>query len=104
MMETENAMDRMDPNPYRLTPQNALRRPESHLTAAILVTIFCCMPLGIVAIVKAAGVDSAWAMGDYEKACRDSVSAWQWVKWSILALVVPLAFFLLLAATDFLMH
>ena len=97
-------MKRMDQNPYNLTPQTGMRRPESHLAAAILVTIFCCMPLGIVAIVKAAGVDSAWAMGDYEKACRDSVSAWQWVKWSILALVVPLAFFLLLAATDFLMH
>ena len=95
---------RMDQTPYRPTPQDTPRRPESHMAAAILVTIFCCMPLGIVAIVKAAGVNSAWAVGDYEKACRDSVGAWQWVKWSILALVVPLGVFILLAATDFLMH
>lgn len=97
-------MNSMEQNPYNLTPQSAMRRPENHLAAAILVTIFCCMPLGIVAIVKAAGVDSAWAVGDYEKACRDSVSAWQWITWSVWVMLIPAALAALVAAADFFMH
>lgn len=33
--------------------------PETHLTKAILLTIFCCWPLGIPAIVNASGVSNA---------------------------------------------
>lgn len=97
-------MNGIKQNPYDLTPQTGMRRPESHLAAAILVTIFCCMPLGIVAIVKAAGVDSAWTVGDYDKACRDSVSAWQWITWSVWVMLIPVALTVLMVVTDFLMH
>lgn len=96
-------MNNVNQNPYNLTPQNAMRQPESHLAAAILVTIFC-LPLGIVAIVKAAGVRSAWSVGDYDKACRDSVSAWQWVTWAVWVTLIPAALVALVAAADFLMH
>lgn len=80
-----------------------MRQPESHLAAAILVTLFC-LPLGIVAIVKAAGVRSAWSVGDYDKACRDSVSAWQWITWAVWVTLIPAALVALVAAADFLMH
>lgn len=39
-------------------------KPDNYLVWAILVTLFCCVPFGIVAIVFAAQVDSKYAMGD----------------------------------------
>ena len=35
--------------------------PDSNLVWAILCTVLCCLPLGIVAIVKAASVEKLWA-------------------------------------------
>ncbi len=43
-------------------------RPDSNLVWAILCTIFCCLPLGIVAIVYAAKVDGLYNSGNYEEA------------------------------------
>lgn len=50
-------------------------RPDSNLVWAILCTIFCCLPLGIVAIVYAAKVDSLYNSGNYEEAQRASDKA-----------------------------
>ncbi len=50
-------------------------RPDSNLVWAILCTIFCCLPLGIVAIVYAAKVDSLYNSGAYEEAQQASDKA-----------------------------
>jgi hypothetical protein len=50
----------------------------NHLTKAILVTIFCCLPFGIPAIVYAAKVNTRLEMGDYEGAVEASNSAKTW--------------------------
>ena len=50
----------------------------NHLVWAILVTIFCCLPFGIVAIVYAAQVNGMLNAGDYEGARRASNSAKTW--------------------------
>ncbi|MEI6693295.1 MAG: CD225/dispanin family protein [Actinomycetes bacterium] len=42
---------------------------------AILTTIFCCLPLGVVSIVYAAQVNSKWAMGDVNGAMESSKNA-----------------------------
>ena len=47
----------------------------NYLVQSILVTIFCCMPLGIVAIVFAAQVNGKLAMGDYAGAVDASKKA-----------------------------
>lgn len=85
-------------SPLPPPPRNTLPRPDNHLPSAILVTCLCCMPFGIVAIVMAAGVDSAWDAGDREKAYRDSERARQWVNWSILAGLASLILSALVAA------
>ncbi|GAB2664478.1 hypothetical protein GCM10027193_18250 [Arenimonas aestuarii] len=48
---------------------------------AILVTLFCCLPGGIVAIVYAAQVDGKAAAGDYVGAQQSSDNAklWSWI-------------------------
>jgi len=52
--------------------------PSSNLVWAILATIFCCLPFGIVSIVYAAGVNSKWTAGDYQGAQDASSKARTW--------------------------
>lgn len=49
--------------------------PNNYLGWAIVTTIFCCLPLGIVAIVKSTSVAKLWAAGDAVGAQRASDSA-----------------------------
>ena len=42
--------------------------PKNWLAESILVTIFCCLPFGIVGIVNASQVNSRFASGDYDTA------------------------------------
>ncbi|WDC84734.1 CD225/dispanin family protein [Caloramator sp. mosi_1] len=53
-------------------------KPPTYLAQAILVTLFCCLPFGIVAIVYAAQVDTKWAAGDYYGAQEASDKAKTW--------------------------
>ncbi len=50
----------------------------NYLTQAILVTLCCCIPFGIVAIIKASQVNSLIAQGDYEGARNASGQAKMW--------------------------
>lgn len=59
--------------------------PKTYLVEAILATIFCCLPLGIVAIVKASGVSSAFASGNHAEAQRLSEEAGKWAKYALFA-------------------
>lgn len=54
--------------------------PKSWLAESILVTVFCCLPLGIAGIVNAAKVESRYSYGDYEGAMRSSREAGKWTK------------------------
>jgi t-SNARE complex subunit (syntaxin) len=53
----------------------------NYLPQAILTTLFCCLPFGIVAIVYAAQVNTKLAAGDYEGAISSSKNArlWCWL-------------------------
>ena len=42
--------------------------PESNLIWAILCSVMCCVPLGIVAVFKASSVDKLWHQGKYDEA------------------------------------
>lgn len=71
--------------------------PPNHLVWAILTTIFCCLPLGIVSIVFAAQVNSKWAMGDVQGAYQSSARAKQFATWSAISVGIIVAFYFLLA-------
>jgi hypothetical protein len=67
--------------------------PANNLVLAILVTIFCCLPLGIVAIVYAAQVNSKWAMGDVEGARESARRARLFTIWSaVIGLLVIIGY------------
>lgn len=54
--------------------------PKTWLAESILVTLFCCLPFGIVGIVHASKVSTLFAMGKYEMARQASVNAAKWTK------------------------
>lgn len=56
--------------------------PPNYLVWAILVTIFCCLPLGIPAIVFAAQVSSRWQAGDVAGAHDASTKAKTFCIWA----------------------
>lgn len=57
----------------------------NHLVWAILTTLFCCLPLGIVSIVYSAQVDGKRAAGDLPGAHKASHNAKMWAIYSAIA-------------------
>jgi hypothetical protein len=60
--------------------QVASARPKNWLVESILVTLFCCLPLGIVGIINAAKVNGAFDAGDVNGAMKASADAKKWTK------------------------
>jgi hypothetical protein len=68
----------------------------NYLVQSILVTIFCCLPLGIAAIIQAAQVNSKLQAGDYEGAVLASSEAKKYCMWSLYAgIAVFIIYFIL---------
>lgn len=59
--------------------------PNTYLWQSIVVTILCCMPFGIAAIVNATQVESRYNQGNYEGAQRASRNAKNFSIWSLVA-------------------
>lgn len=57
--------------------------PSNFLVPAILSTIFCCLPFGIVGIVFASQVNTKFAAGDYAGAAASASKARMWTYISI---------------------
>ena len=64
--------------PGRNAGFGAASRPKTYLMEAIVATLLCCIPFGIVAIVYAAQVDSKFNAGDYQGAQKAAHSAKTW--------------------------
>jgi len=54
--------------------------PKTWLVESILVTLFCCLPFGIVGIVNASKVESQFNVGNYQAAEKASKEAAKWTK------------------------
>ena len=79
------------PGPQQQYPPGAV---PNYLVQAILVTLFCCIPFGIVSIVYAAQVNEKLMRGDYAGAVDSSQKAKTWTLWSFgIGLVGILAYF-----------
>jgi len=71
-------------------------RPDSYLALAIISTIICCLPIGIVSIVYATKVNSLYADGNYDEAIRASKNAKTWGLVSVGVAVVGLLIYILI--------
>jgi hypothetical protein len=58
---------------------------------AILVTLLCCWPFGIPAIVNAAKVDRLWYSGNHQAAYEAAGSAKKWIIVSVILGVISIA-------------
>ena len=63
-------------------------RPSTYLVLSILVTIFCCLPFGIVGIVYASKVDSSWYAGRADEACAYSRKARNLLLWIVYVILI----------------
>jgi Interferon-induced transmembrane protein len=61
------------------------REPENYLVWAILCTVLCCLPLGIVSIVYSNKVSGLWAQGRFAEAQTAADNA---KKWAIIGAIV----------------
>ncbi len=66
----------------------------NHLVWAILSTLFCCLPLGIVSIVYASQVDGKRAAGDIAGALEASGKAKFWAMLSAGLALIPILLYL----------
>jgi hypothetical protein len=79
-----------DENAYHCISCGQLLRSQSpivipsYLAPAILVTIFCCLPFGIPAIVYAAQVNAKASAGQFAEAknASDKAKMWCWVSFA----------------------
>lgn len=62
-------------------PQQPATQIKTHLVGAILVTLFCCLPFGIVSIVYASRVSGLIAANRLNEACETSQKAATWMWW-----------------------
>ena len=74
----------------------------NYLVQAILCTLFCCLPFGVVAIVFAAQVNGKLAAGDYRGArvTSDSARTWCWVSFGLGVVPIVLWFLIFLASVN----
>ena len=62
--------------------------PDNYLVWAILTTVFCCLPLGVVSIIKSTQVSGLWAQGQYDAARKSAEDAKKFATWAAIAGVV----------------
>lgn len=73
--------------------------PPNYLVWAILTTLFCCLPAGIVSIVKAASVNGKWNAGDHAGAHEASRQARTWAVVSAGVGLVVIVFYVVAIAS-----
>lgn len=62
-------------------------KPNNNMALAIFTTICCCLPLGIIAIIKANSVDSLYMAKQYDAAYMAANEA---KKWSYIGIIISL--------------
>lgn len=81
-------------------PARASHEVRSHLTWAILTSLLCSFPIGIVAVVHAYRVSPSLQAGDVARARQDSRKALRWAWLSVAVAVAAVALYLVLAVRD----
>ncbi len=91
---------------YNTMPGAEPVKGTAYLVWSILVTLFCCLPLGIPAIIFAAKIDNCNAQGDFGGAAENARKAKNFCIWgavlSVVFCIIYFAFvFLMVAETNY---
>ncbi len=57
--------------------------PRDNMPWAVLTTLLCCLPFGIVSIVFASQVRPRWAAGEYVAAVESATRSRRWAWWGL---------------------
>lgn len=79
------------------TNLNSFNRPKTYLALAIITTLMCCLPLGVVSIIFASQVESKFKAGDIDGAEKASKNA---LTFGIIALVTGIIFISIIILAD----
>lgn len=81
-----------------LSHQEAVQaKPDNYLVWAILTTVLCCLPLGIVSIIHAAKVNDLYAARKYSEAQSEAGKAKQWAIYACIGGVISYFLWFVLA-------
>jgi hypothetical protein len=112
-MENQNPIQQQQPQQgyyqqpqpnYAAQPtQPYIPQPASHLGFAIFTTLCCCLPLGIVAIIKSSKVSEYYNLKQYDAAIAASNEAKNWctyalIGWFVYFFIVLIIYFIAGAA------
>lgn len=77
-----------------------IAKPDNYMVWCILVTIFCCLACGIVAIIKSSSVNTLWAQGRYAEAKKaaDAAKMWCIISAAIGLVIVVIQLLIMVAA------
>lgn len=70
-------------------------RPDNNLVWAILSTVFCCLPLGIIAVINSSKVDNLWRVGEYAAAEEAAANSRKYVKWGVICGIISWLLFII---------
>lgn len=82
-------------NQEQIQEQAPMMKPDNHMALAIITTICCCLPLGIVAIIKANEVNTLYMSKQYTAAAVAADEAKKWSYVGIICCVIFWAVYLL---------
>ena len=74
----------MEPTNYQ-NPTEFNTPPKNWLVESILVTLFCCLPLGIAGIINASRVEGLFLAGDIAGANKAAADAKKWTMYGLFA-------------------
>lgn len=77
-------------------PLQAPEKPDTYMVWAILTTLLCCLPFGIVSIVYASKVDTLYFAGRYDEAEEASRKAKNWATWSAISAIIVIVAYIAL--------
>ena len=95
--ELSNFIYTTPPDPTATTasaPQTSIM-PKTWLVESILVTLFCCLPFGIVGIIEANKVEALFSVGQREQALYHSNQAKKWVTWGFFSALIGIGLYIL---------
>jgi hypothetical protein len=70
-------------------------KPNNNMALAIFTTVCCCLPLGIVAIIKANSVDSLYMAKQYTAAIMAANEAKKWSYFGIFSSIIIWAIYII---------
>lgn len=70
-------------------------KPDNYLIWAILSTLFCCLPLGVVSIVYSSKVDGQYNAGDFVGAQDSADKAKKFAMWSAISAGILIAIYII---------